>query len=309
VTTTAFTELVGCQLPLQLAGMSRVAGPSLAAAVSNAGGLGMIGVGHVRRSALGIMLGELAVLTSRPVGCTFIVPFADRDAVSLAAERLGIVEFFYDWPDASLLPPRAICGWQVGSVDEARAAQDAGCHYVVAQGIEAGGHVRGSTPLARVLDQVIAAVSIPVVAAGGIGTRTDVDTAFAAGAHAVRIGTRFVAAHESSAHPHYVDRLIGAASEDSILTDVFGVGWPDAPHRVLRSALVAALGEGPDPAGRFCDSEDTVIALPRRSATPPSITTTGDIAAMALYAGRSVGAVHSRQSAAEVIAELLAASC
>ncbi|MFM2070429.1 MAG: hypothetical protein RLZZ623_692 [Actinomycetota bacterium] len=302
---TAFTELVGCRLPLQLAGMTRVAGPPLAAAVSEAGGLGMLGIGRTPRAALQIYLDELLPLTSAPVGCTFIVRYLDRGALELAAERLGIVELFYEWPDADLVPANAICGWQIGSVDEARAAVDAGCQYVVAQGIEAGGHVRGSVPLMRLLDGVRAAVGVPVVAAGGLGSRADVDRALTAGADAVRIGTRFVAALESQAHPEYVERLISARSEDSILTDLFEVGWPDAPHRVLASAIIAALSDGPDPAGQISAADGSVSVLPRRGATPPSVTTTGDIGAMALYAGRSVGAVRARQTAAEIVAELV----
>lgn len=303
---TAFTNLVGCRLPLQLAGMTRVAAAPLAAAVTEAGGLGMLGLGRTPPAVLSIMLDELATLTTGPVGGTFIVRYLDRGALELVAERLGIVEFFYEWPDASLLPSNAICGWQCGSVDEARAAVDAGCDYVIAQGIEAGGHVRGSVPLARLLDETRAAVRVPLVAAGGIGTRTDVDRALAAGADAVRIGTRFIAATESQAHPDYIDSLIAAGSHDSILTDLFDVGWPDAPHRVLASAMVAALQVGPDPAAEVIAGDGSVVVVPRRGATPPSNTTTGDIAAMALYAGRSVGAVTGRSSAADIVTELTA---
>ena len=301
---TAFTDLVGCRVPVQLAGMTRVAAAPLAAAVTEAGGLGMLGLGRTPAAALSIILDELASLTTGPVGGTFIVRYLDRGALELVADRLGIVEFFYEWPDASLLPDDAICGWQCGSVDEARAAVDAGCHYVIAQGIEAGGHVRGSVPLARLLDETRAAVDVPLVAAGGIGTRADVDRALASGADAVRIGTRFVAATESQAHPDYIEGLIAARAEDSILTDLFEVGWPDAPHRVLRSAMIAALGGGPDPAAEVVAADGSVMVVPRRGATPPSNTTMGDIAAMALYAGRSVGAVTARCSAAEIIAEL-----
>ena len=94
-----------------------------------------------------------------------------------------------------------IVGWQVGDVDEAKAAVDVGCQYVIAQGVEAGGHVRGTIPLHELVPRVRDAVDVPVVAAGGIGTRADVARALALGADAVRVGTRFVAAAESAAHP------------------------------------------------------------------------------------------------------------
>jgi nitronate monooxygenase len=285
--------------------MSRIAGPSLAAAVSNAGGLGMLGFGRVSAASMALTLRDVAQLTSRPVGATFIHRFIDRDLYAVAAQELGRIEVFYGWPDASLVPDDCIVGWQVGSVDEARAAVDVGCRYVIAQGIEAGGHVRGAVPLMELLDGVRAAVDVPIVAAGGLGNRADVQRVMGAGADAVRIGTRFVAAHESSAHGDYIDRLIGADAADSVLTDAFEVGWPDAPHRVLASSLAEALTRHPTPLGAIRNPDGSETPLPHRSATPPTQDTVGDISAMALYAGRSVGAVTKRQSAADIVAELM----
>lgn len=300
----AFAELVGCRLPLQLAGMTRVSNAPLAAAVSNAGGLGMLGIGRLPASSLAIMLDEVVGLTTAPVGATFIVEFADPEAVALAAERLGIVEYFWGEPTAALLPKGAICGWQVGSVDEARAAEAAGCHYVIAQGLEAGGHVRSLTPRRQLVPAVRAAVGIPVVAAGGIGSAHEVRHALEAGADAVRIGTRFVAAEESEAHPFYVDALIGAAPEDAVLTDLFDVGWPEAPVRVVSSCIAAAVATTDEIVGTITMPGGVTADLKRRGTTPPTVTTTGRVDAMPLYAGRSVGAVTRRQPAAEIVAEL-----
>jgi nitronate monooxygenase len=285
--------------------MSRIAGPSLAAAVSNAGGLGMLGFGRVSAASMALTLRDVAQLTSRPVGATFIHRFIDRDLYAVAAQELGRIEVFYGWPDASLVPAACIVGWQVGSIDEARAAVDVGCRYVIAQGIEAGGHVRGAVPLLELLDGVRAAVDVPIVAAGGLGTRADVQRVMDAGADAVRIGTRFVAALESSAHGDYVDRLIAADAADSVLTDAFEVGWPDAPHRVLASSLAEALTRNPTPLGAIRNPDGSETPLAHRSATPPTLDTVGDISAMALYAGRSVGAVNKRQSAADIVVELM----
>jgi nitronate monooxygenase len=300
-----FCELVGCDVPLQSAGMSRIAGPTLAAAVSNCGAFGMVGFGRISGESLAVTLSEVARLTTRPVGATFIHRFLDRELYLVAAQQLGRVEVFYGWPDKSLVPDNAIVGWQIGSFDEGRAAVDAGCRYVIAQGIEAGGHVRGSTPLLELLDAVCAAVDVPVVAAGGIGDRREVQRAMNAGADAVRIGTRFVAALESSAHGDYVDQLINAEAADSVLTDAFEVGWPDAPHRVLASSLSNALTRMPTSLGSVRNLDGTETSLPHRSSTPPTVDTTGDIAAMALYAGRSVGAVNARQSAADIVRNLI----
>lgn len=299
----SFTALVGCSLPVQQAGMSRIATPALAAAVSNAGGLGMLGISR-RPADLTAQLDQVAASTDKPVGASFIVPLLDRAAVAEVASRLPVIEFFYGWPDPSLLPTGAICGWQVGTVTEARAAVDAGCRYVIAQGVEAGGHVRATVALADLLPAVRAAVDVPVVAAGGLGTAAEVRAALDMGADAVRIGTRFVAAREADAHRDYVAALIAAGPSDTVLTDFFSVGWPDAPHRVLASAVAAAERADADPIATARQSGATVT-IPRRGSTPPTAATTGEIAAMALYAGRSVGAVRQRQSAADIVAELL----
>jgi NAD(P)H-dependent flavin oxidoreductase YrpB (nitropropane dioxygenase family) len=226
--------------------------------------------------------------------------------IELLAARLPIVELFYEWPDASRVPANVICGWQVGSVDEAKAAVDAGCRYVIAQGMEAGGHVRGHTPLAELLPAVRAAVDVPVVAAGGIGNVAAVRAAMALGADAVRVGTRFVATRESYAHPAYIDALVGAESDDAVLTKAFDVGWPDAPHRVLRSAIDAATTATSDIVGETVPQGGKVVPMPRFGVSAPTRDTTGDIGAMALYAGLSVGSVARVMTAGEVVEELAA---
>lgn len=301
-----FTELVGCRVPLQQAGMSGTATAPLAAAVANAGGLGMVGIGRQPVAMIERILDEVATLTSATVGCTCIAHFVQPDVVELAASRLPIVEFFYEWPDASRVPANVICGWQVGSVDEAKAAVDAGCRYVIAQGMEAGGHVRGQVPLAELLPAVREAVDVPIVAAGGIGNAAAVRAAMQLGADAVRVGTRFVATRESYAHPDYVDALVAASTDDSVLTETFGVGWPHAPHRVLRSSIDAATAAPNEVVGETTRSGSDPVPMVRFGASSPTRDTTGDISAMALYAGRSVGSVDHVMSAAEVVAELSA---
>jgi len=305
---TAFTELVGCELPLQLAGMGGGgSGVELAAAVSNAGGLGMIGAGGVPAQMVAEMLDAMPAVTDKPYGVNFLMPFLDEDAVSLAASRCRVVEFFYDEPRASLVEMvhagGALACWQVGSAAEAEAATQAGCDIVVAQGNQAGGHVRGTRPLEETLADVLAAVSVPVVAAGGIGTADQVKAALDAGASAVRVGTRFVASAESIAHPDYVSALIASNADDTEITEAFGVGWPNAPHRVLRSSLAAANAATDDVLGTLHVGE---LELPvmRFSVMSPTKDTTGNVAAMCMYAGTSVDGVQRMQPAAEIVAEL-----
>ncbi len=300
-----FCALVGCRLPIQQAGMGLVANPALAAAVSEAGGLGMLALIGYSPEAATRDLDDVLGRTNCPVGVTLIVEFLQEALLDCVVERVPVVDLFWGWPDASLVRPNAIVGWQVGSVDEAKAAADAGCRYVIAQGFEAGGHVRGTLPLATLVPQVRDAIEIPIVAAGGIGTRADVERALSLGADAVRVGTRFVAANESSAHHLYVDRLTAATAEDTIVTETFSVGWPNAPHRVLASSVTAAL-EAPDPVATILDATGTTARFPRFGISPPTEAMTGELGAMALYAGTGVDAVHGRMPAADIVAELTA---
>jgi nitronate monooxygenase len=301
----SFVDLVGCTLPIQSASLGGpIATPALAAAVSEAGGLGMIAnpssAAEVRQR-----VDTARALTGQPLGVGFLIPFVVTEAVEAAAASVEVVEFFYGNPDPELVglarAHGAIVGWQTGSAAEAAAAAEAGCDYVIAQGTEAGGHVRGTQLLDDVLAETLASVDVPVLAAGGVGNSQRFRALLAAGAAAVRVGTRFVAAEEADAHPDYVARLIAASRQDTVLTEAFGNGWPDAPHRVLRSALDAAERfDGPVVA---TVGERQIGRFSPRSVTRDVV---GEIAAMALYAGQSVDHVTSIQPAAAIVAELTA---
>jgi nitronate monooxygenase len=297
-----FTDLVGCEVPVQLAGMGGVGTIELAAAVARAGGLGMVPISLVRDDQS--ML-RAARRIHPAIGVNVLMVFLERDIVERVASEARVVEFFYDEPDPALVAiahaAGALACWQVGSSDEARRAADAGCDLVVAQGVEAGGHVRGVTPLVDLLPEVRGAVDVPVVAAGGIATRTAVQRVMEAGADAVRVGTRFVVANESGAHPEYAAALCAAEGDATVLTTAFGVFWPDAPHRVLRSAIDAAAGLATDsPVARLGDMD-----IPRWASLPPSEGVDGRIDAMALYAGTGVRNVTRRESAAEIVHDLM----
>jgi nitronate monooxygenase len=287
--------------------MGRIGTPQLAAAVTNAGGLGMLPGGGAR-AALEPLLDEVRAATRGPFGVNFLLPFLDPDAVDAAASSARLVEFFYGDPDPDLVgrvhAAGALAAWQIGSVGEARAAIEAGCDVVVAQGTEAGGHVRGGLALFPLLEQVLGTVSVPVVAAGGIATGRTVAAALVAGADAVRVGTRFAVARESAAHPDYVEALLRAVGEDTVLTEAFGLDWPDAPHRVLRSCLEAAEASDDAVVG-VRDEGGQEAPIERWDSTPPTTNVRGRVAAMALYAGEGVGAVQRVQPAAEIVRELV----
>jgi len=309
VTETPFTELIGCRLPLQQAGMGGVATTELALAVARARALGLVGAAGVPADVLAHELQQIPADERRSIGANFLMPFVEPAAVEAATRLVRVVEFFYGDPDPFLVSigheGNAIVGWQVGSPEEAGVALDAGCDFIVAQGVEAGGHVRGTVGLLPLLDEVLDAVDVPVVASGGIGTARAVAAVLAAGAGAARVGTRFVAAAEADAHPRYVEALVRAGSGDTVLTETFSLMWEHAPHRVLRSSVAAVEGLVEDLAGETTVGGMTV-PVPRLAPSPPTRLTTGRIDAMALYAGQAVGAVTGVQPAAEIVRELCA---
>jgi NAD(P)H-dependent flavin oxidoreductase YrpB (nitropropane dioxygenase family) len=308
VLSTRFTELVGCSVPIQLAGMGGTASPPLAAAVAEAGGLGMISAALLSADDIARVMDGLRERTSKPVGINFVTPLIhDRDTVEAAASRSKVVEFFLGTPDRSLVELAhaggALASWQVGSREDALAAAEAGCDLLVLQGVEAGGHVAGQISLFALLDEVLDLVRVPVIAAGGIGSGRTMAAALAAGASAVRVGTRFVAAEEADAHPGYVQKLIAARARDTVLTKAFHVLLPDMPHRVLRSSVEAATALQSEIAGELV-IHGKKMPLPRWAAPNPTRLTTGHIEAMALYAGESVSAVKAVQPAADIVREL-----
>ena len=309
VIATRFTELLGCRVPLQQAGMGGLATPEMAAAVAEAGGLGMVGWVISPPESVAVQLDGLAPDVRSHIGMNFIVPFLGSDAtdvVAAAASRVRLAEFFYEMPDPKLVDAAhaqgALVCWQVGTPEEARCAVDAGCDLVVAQGVDAGGHIRGTTPLLPLLDSVLTVVDVPVIAAGGIGTGRAMAAALAAGADGVRVGTRFVGSLEADVHPDYQAALGAAGPEDTVYTEAFSGLWA-APHRVLRSAVDAA-NELTDEVIGEAELGGARVPVNRFSAMYPTRTSTGHVEAMALYAGTSVGAVGRPLPAADIVHEL-----
>jgi len=312
---TRFTELVGCTVPIQQAGMGAVSPPELAAAVSNAGGLGMVGTarwGGRTLPALERLIDDVRARTDRPFGVNFVVSdrhmeSTDPGCFALAARRARVVEFFWGWPDLALVETvheqGALVSWQVGSKEEAVAAAEAGADLIIAQGVGAGGHVRGTVGVLALLDEVLDAVDVPVLAAGGIGTGRTLAAVLAAGAAGARMGTRFVASAESDAHPRYVEALIAARPVDTVYGSTFNAWW-DAPGRVLRSSIEAAAAFEGEVVGETPSLDGTREALPRFSPEAINRGTTGAIEAMSLWAGESVGGVKRVQPAAEIVREV-----
>jgi NAD(P)H-dependent flavin oxidoreductase YrpB (nitropropane dioxygenase family) len=223
-------QRIGVEVPVVQAGMGGgLSRHELAAAVSEAGGLGTIAVNGA--DAIRRELAAARQLTGKPLAVNVLLPFARRDWFAAAGAADAVVTF---WGR----PRRRTEGvWmhQCGSVAEARAARAAGADAVIVQGVEAGGHVRGRTPALELLAQVRAALpaEYPLLLAGGIAERADVQQALDAGAVAAVAGTRFLLSEEGRAHHEYRRRLLDA--EETILTELFGAAWP-ATHRVIANA-------------------------------------------------------------------------
>ncbi len=316
----AFLERLGVERPVVQAGMGGgLAGHELAGAVSAAGGLGTIGI-----LAPGDLSGEIAAargLSDGPVAVNLLLPFARR-AHFQAASEADVVVTFWGRPQR-----RTGKTWvhQCGSVDEALAARDAGADAVIAQGAEAGGHVRGTVPAAELLARVRGAVpaDYPVLSAGGVADASEASARLQAGAEAVVCGTRFLMAEESGGHPAYKARLVEAS--ETILTELFGVGWP-APHRVVANEATARWLRG-DPRGpawlrlfhratapvfsRAPVPMQLRLAATQRAGRPmfgPAAATAGGpanlVEAGPLYAGECIARIGDVRPAGELVREL-----
>lgn len=311
---TPVCELLGIDHPIVLAPM--VAVPELTAAVSNAGALGMSTLTWSPSAAAAVR--ETAALTGRPFGGNLVLTSDQHERLEDAlAAGLRIVSFFFGDPAEYVEQVHDAGGLvlqTVSSTEEARRAAGSGVDVVVAQGWEAGGHVRGQVATLPLVPAVVDAVApLPVIAAGGIGDARGVAAVMALGAQAAWLGTRFLLASEMPIHETYRHLLLDAAESDAQwYANLYEVGWPDAPHRALRNSTAAqweAAGR-PPPGSR--PGEGEVLAhfasgepIVRYEPAPPMEGTTGDIEALSLWAGQSVGLVSERQSAAAIVAELV----
>jgi NAD(P)H-dependent flavin oxidoreductase YrpB (nitropropane dioxygenase family) len=317
---TALCDMLGIEHPIIAAPMGPdLTGPDLVAAVSNAGALGILQAQFCSPPVFRQEIRRLRGLTARPFGVNLLLHFPVEDQVAICLEeRVPVFSLF--WGDPTPYVGRAHAAGvkvfhQVGSVADAHRAAAAGVDVIIAQGVEAGGHVAGEVSTLALVPRVVDAVAPrPVVAAGGTADARGVVAVLAPGAQAAVLGIRFLASAESRAHPHYKQRLLEASEGSTVRTILFGHGWPHAPHRTLRTPFVEQwLGQ--EARGQESRPDEpavgqTVIggqAMPvlRFQGFPPNGDATGDIDAMNLLAGQGVGLVREIKPAGQLVHELV----
>jgi nitronate monooxygenase len=298
-------------LPIMQAPIGPATTPELVASVSAVGALGTVAASWTKPGKLRDQIRAIRSATSKPFSVNLVLAFDQRERLELVlAERVPVVSFSWG-TDAELIGRARAAGTfvlvQVSDADEAKAAAAAGASAVIAQGVEAGGHVQGTTPLLKLVQEVRATLVLPVVAAGGIADSAGAQHALNAGAQAVACGTAFLAASEADVHEHYRGRLLAAGACDTELTDLFDVGWPNAPHRVIRNRTVTEWkAAGRPPAGRRPGEGDVIAKrgrtqVMRYSEAQPTTSTDGDIESMAMYAGTGVGDLRRVASSAVIV--------
>ena len=319
---TELCQRLGIDVPIVQAPIGDGATPELVAAVAGAGALGMLAMSWTEPDAIPSAMQRTKALTPRPFGVNFVLEWNQRERLAICLEE-GALIVSYFWSSFAPASPYvdeahaagATVMLTVGSADEAKRAVDAGVDVVVAQGLDAGGHVWGSVGTLSLVPAVVDAVApTPVIAAGGIGDGRGLAAVLALGAQAAWMGTRFVVADESGTHPEYRDRIVRAKETDAVWSrDVFDGGWPDAPVRTLDNSTLrhwrdagspipgSRPGEG-DVIGHWSDGE----AIERYDADLPGSAASGDLEAMANYAGQSAGVIGKRGSAADIVREVSA---
>ncbi len=293
------TELLQIENPIIQGGMAWVAEHNLAAAVSAAGGLGIIGAANAPASWVRDEIKKARELTDKPIGVNVMLlsPYADEVAQVLAEEKVPVIttgagnpgKYMEMWKAAGskVIPV-------VASVALARMMERGGADAVIAEGTESGGHIGASTTMTLV-PQVVDAVKVPVIAAGGIGDGRGMAAAFMLGAEAVQLGTRFVVATESICHPNYKERIIKAKDIDSAVTG----RSHGHPIRQLRNQMTKEYIQKEQEGVPFEELELLAVGSLRNAVVD------GDVKHGTVMAGQIAGLVKKEQPCKEIVEELM----
>lgn len=316
-TTRRLLTLLGLTYPIVQAPLGPASGPDLALAVSTAGALGTMAVWSLSPDDAVARVRQVHAATKRAFAVNYVLAFEPTSLPAVLDAGAPVVQFSWGMPGAPLVTAvrhaGAKMGIQVTSAESARVARDVGADYLVCQGTEAGGHVQASARLRDAMSHVLAeAGSLPVVAAGGLGTGADMRAVLSAGAAGAMLGTRFVATRECLAHQQYKDALVRADGGHTVLTVCFQGNWGNAPHRVLRNGTFLRWeGAGCPPAGQRPGEGDVIATRPngsqvlRYASTLPLRDSIGpQLLDGALYAGEGVSAVRDIPAAGDLVLRL-----
>ena len=316
---TPLCDILGCRYPILQAGMGGVARSELVTAVTEAGGYGFLGMVRETPDLIAQEIDAVRARTDGPFGVNLIP--AATDPALLEAElslclkkKVHSLCFFWDVrADVIARVKAAGCRvlYQVGSVEDAAAAAQSGADAIIAQGVEAGGHVRGTVSSLVLLPQVVRSVSVPVIASGGFASGESLIAALALGAQGIHCGTAFLATEESFAHAYHKDRIVRAKSEDTVYTDAFTLNWPpDSPVRVIANSLTSELGQRllghrPEDIFREAIANESGRPIYKFSTDSPLRITMGDLECLALFAGQVAGAIETIPSAGARVGEIV----
>lgn len=296
---TQITELLGIEYPVIQGGMAWVADAQLAANVSKAGGIGFIGAANAPAEWVREQIHIARQITDKPFGVNVMLlsPHADEVAAVVSEEKVAAVttgasnpaKYMEMWKNSGI---RVIP--VVASVALARMMEKCGADAVVAEGMESGGHIGEQTTMSLV-PQVVDAVSIPVIAAGGIGDGRGMAAAFMLGAQAVQIGTRFIVAKECNVHQAYKDRVIQARDIDSEVTG----RSTGHPVRSLRNQMTRKYQALEKEGAGFEELELLTLGALRKAVVD------GDVKNGTVMAGQIAGLIKKEQTCSEIIKELM----
>ena len=313
---TPLCDKLGMEVPIIQAPIGGVVTPALVAAVGEGGGFGFHPLSWNSAAEIEATVAATRRLSNRPFGANLVLEWdqqARLEAVLAAGVR--VVSFFWGDPAPYLAKTRAagaLTTLTVGSAEEAKRAADLGIDIIIAQGIEAGGHVWSKVSTLALVPAVVDAVpQLPVVAAGGIVDGRGLAAVIALGAAGAWMGTRFVASVEANSHADYRQRLIKARETDAVLNTLFDEDWRDAPLRSLKNSTYRAWRDAGKPAREHRPGRDDIIArrgdgtpVPRYEGSSPTPDMTGDLEAMTLYAGQGVGLIRDVQPAGQIVRQI-----
>ena len=294
---TRVTELLGIEYPIVMGGMAWAGTAKLAAAVSEAGALGVIGSGHLDPDGLREEIRRAKKMTDKPIGVNILLlsPFAD-DLVKVAMEEGASAITFGAGNPAKYIPQLKEKGIKVipvvASESLAKLVERSGADAVIAEGMESGGHIGEVTTIVLV-NKVARTVKIPVIAAGGIADGYGMAAAFALGAEGIQMGTRFVASEESEVHPEFKRRIVKAGIRDTVVTGA-RLGHP---ARVLKTPFAKKILELETKS--FEEAEKALLGSLRRAVKD------GDVSSGSFMAGQSAGLVNDIKPVKEIVKEIV----